>query len=365
MIKYISLKLIRGNVANPKISIILPVYNVEKWLHRAAKSLGEQTFADFEAWLVDDGSKDNSGKICDEIAQMDARFKVIHQENAGAAAARNAAIPKASGKYLYFMDPDDWAEKDMLQDMYVFAEKNNLELVVAGFYIDTYYKDEKFYQEMRTAPDIVYKSQNDFRANSHDLFDRQLLYAPWNKLYLREYLINNKICFPSTFWDDLPFNLDVIKDIKKVGCINKRYYHFLRARQEAENTKYRPDMYDKREEENTWLHELYKYWNINNPDVEEFLARRYSERLIGCVENLTCKNCKLSKGEKLAQIKKMISTPHAIDSFKKTKPKSKMMALMLKPLKKQNAKLTLKEGQFISFVKQNSTNIFARLKANR
>lgn len=352
-------------MANPKISIILPVYNVEKWLPRAAQTLEQQTFSDFEAWLVDDGSTDNSGKISDEISEKDNRFKVIHQENAGAASARNAAIPKTKGKYLYFMDPDDWAEKNMLKEMYDFAEKNALELVVAGYYIDTYYKDDKYYQETRTAPDVVYKNQNDFREDSYKLFDEQLLYTPWNKLYLRKYLIDNKITYPATFWDDLPFNLDVVRDIKKVGCMNKKYYHFLRARQEAENTKYRPDMYDKREEENTWLHALYKYWEINNDNVQEFLARRYSERLIGCIENLTCKNCNLSKKEKINQIQEMISTPQAIDSFNKTKPNSKMMEIMLKPLKAQNAKLTLKEGQFISFVKQNSTNIFARLKANR
>lgn len=349
----------------PKISIILPVYNVENWLNRAASTLQSQSFKDFEAWLVDDGSTDNSGNICDEIASKDTRFKVIHQNNAGAAAARNAAIPKATGKYLYFMDPDDWCENTMLEDMYSFAEKYSLELVITGFYIDTYYKQDKFYQETRTAPDAVYKSQDDFRENAYKLFDEQLLYSPWNKLYLREYLSKNKILFPATFWDDLPFNLDVIRNIRKVGCINKKYYHFLRAREEAENTKYRPDMYHKREEENNWMHELYKHWEIDGDDVEEFLARRYSERLIGCIENLTNKNCTLPKEEKLRQIKQMITTPQAIDSFKKTKPNSKMMEIMLKPLKKQNAKLTYKEGQFISFVKQNSTNIFARLKANR
>lgn len=350
---------------NLDISIIIPVYNVEKWLKRAADTLQSQTLSSFEAWLVDDGSTDNSGKICDEIAEIDRRFKVIHQKNGGAAAARNAAIPKASGKYLYFMDPDDWCEPEMLKEMFNFAEENSLELVVAGYYIETYYKDNKFYREFRNAPLKVYKNQEEFRQEAYKLFDEQLLYTPWNKLYLNKYIQENNIMFPNTFWDDLPFNLDVVKNIKHVGCMNKHYYHFLRARAEAENTKYRADMYDKREEENEWMHNLYNYWNIKTPESQEFLARRYSERLIGCVENLTNKNCDLSKEEKLNLIKDMISTEHAKESFELTKPKSKMMEIMLKPLKDQNAKLTLKEGQFISFVKQHSTNIFARLKANR
>ena len=91
----------------PKISIIIPVYNVEKWLQRCFDSLTEQTFVDYDVWMVDDGSKDDSGKLCDEFAKKDSRFHVIHQKNAGAAAARNTAFPHAKGEYFYFMDPDD------------------------------------------------------------------------------------------------------------------------------------------------------------------------------------------------------------------------------------------------------------------
>lgn len=91
----------------PKISIIIPVYNVEKWLQRCFDSLREQTFVDYDVWMVDDGSKDSSGKLCDEFAKKDHRFNVIHQKNAGAAAARNTAFPHALGEYFYFMDPDD------------------------------------------------------------------------------------------------------------------------------------------------------------------------------------------------------------------------------------------------------------------
>lgn len=352
-------------MTSPKISIILPVYNVERWIKKAVKSLQDQSFNDFEAFLVNDGSTDLSGQICNLISRNDNRFKVIHQKNAGAANARNTAIPKAKGKYLYFMDPDDWCEKNMLSDMYNFAEKNNLELAVAGYYIDTYYSKKKFYQEKRNAPNIVYKNQEEFRQNAYKLFDNQLLYTPWNKLYLNSYIQKNNLLYPDTFWDDLPFNIEVVKDIKKVGCINAHYYHFIRAREESENTKYRPDIYNKREEENKKLTNLFKYWNVSNDDVEEFLARRYSERLIGCIENLTNKNCDLTKEQKISEIYKMISTPHAIESFKKTKPNSSMMKIMLAPLRQQNAKLTYYEGKFISKVKENSTNIFIRLKANR
>ena len=124
-------------------------------------------------------------------------------------------------------------------------------------------------------------------------------------------------------------------------------------------------MYDKREEEHRWMNELYAYWNLNSPEIEEFLARRYAERLVGCIENVTNCNCTLSKEEKRAAIKQMISTPHAREALKKARPRTKMMHLVLAPLRMGNITLTMTESEFISWVRQNSTSLFARLKANR
>ena len=346
---------------SPAISVIIPVYNVESWLRRAVGSLQNQTCTSYEILLVDDGSTDGSGALCDKLADDDVRIRVIHQENQGAAAARNAAIEIARGDYLYFMDGDDWCDRTMLKDMYRVASEHNLDLLITGFTIDTYYDDEgKYYRELRNAPDRIFESQEEFRANACQLFDAQLLYAPWNKLYRRSYIKEKGIRFPGTFWDDLPFNLDVMREVERVGCIDGHYYHFLRARAESENTKYRPDMYDKREEEHRWMNELYAYWNLDSPEIEEFLARRYAERLVGCIENVTNRNCTLSKEEKRAAIKQMISTPHAREALKKARPRTKMMYLVLAPLRMGNITLTMTESEFISWVRQNSTSLFAR-----
>lgn len=351
---------------SPSISIIIPIYNVERWLRRAVNSLQNQTFSSYEILLVDDGSTDNSGILCDRLADDDMRIRVIHQENAGAASARNAAIAIARGKYLYFMDGDDWCDKNMLADMYKVASENNLDLLVTGFTIDTYYDNEgRYYREFRNAPDKIFASRDEFRNEACKLFDAQLLYAPWNKLYRREYLNEHNLRFPTTFWDDLPFNLDVMRDVERVGCLDGHYYHFLRARAESENTKYRADMYNKREEEHQWMRELFKYWNIDTPEVREFLARRYAERLVGCIENVTNKNCTLSSAEKKAAIREMISTPQAREALKLAKPRTKMMGVVLYPLRIGNVNLTMMQSSVISWVRQNSTNLFARLKANR
>ncbi len=121
-----------------KISIIMPVYKVEEYVGKAIESILAQTFTEFEFLIVDDGTPDRSGEICDQYAKKNQRIQVIHKENGGAPSARNTAIDIAQGKYVYFLDSDDWAEPQMLADMYELAEKHQAQLVVCGFYIDTY-----------------------------------------------------------------------------------------------------------------------------------------------------------------------------------------------------------------------------------
>ena len=97
---------------NPKISIIVPVYNAERYLHRCIDSILAQTFRDFELLLIDDGSKDNSGYICDEYAEKDERVKVWHKENGGVSSARNVGLDNARGEWVTFADSDDWLESN-------------------------------------------------------------------------------------------------------------------------------------------------------------------------------------------------------------------------------------------------------------
>ncbi len=348
-----------------KISIIMPVYGVEKFVGKAIESIQAQTLTEWELFAVDDGTKDSSGIICDEYAAKDPRIKVIHKENGGAPSARNIAIPKAQGKYMYFMDSDDWAEKTMLEDMYKLAEENNAQYVVTGYYIDTYYSDTEYVSQEQFQPSEVFATQQDFRENAYRLFDSNLLYTPWNKLFLSSYIHENGLLFPNTFWDDFPFNLSVIRGVERVVVSDKKYYHFMRARAESETAKYRPDMYAKREEEHGWMTDLYKEWGIDDENSREFLARRYIERFIGCVENITNPGCTLSSKEKKAEIKKMLANPTVKWSLANAKAKSGYMKIMLIPYRMKSTLLIYIESKTITFVKRRFTKLFAKLKAGR
>lgn len=348
-----------------KISIIMPVYKVEQYVGKAIESIQAQTLKEFEFLIVDDGTPDNSGKICDEYALKDARIHVIHKENGGAPSARNAAIDIAKGKYMYFMDSDDWAEPTMLEDMYNLAEQNKAQLVIAGFFIDTYYSENEYITNDFLTESAVFNNAGDFRNNAYKIFDKNLLYSPWNKLFLSSYLMENNLRFPETFWDDFPFVLSVIRDIERVVVTEKQYYHFIRARAESETAAYRPNMYEKREEEHAWMLELYKHWKVKDSNSKEMVARRYIERFIGCVENITNSKCTLTFGEKYQQVKKMLSAHNVKWALRFAVPKSKMMKIMLVPIKLNSAFWTLVECKVISAVKAKNVKLFATLKARR
>ena len=348
-----------------KISVIMPVYKVEKFIRKCIDSLLAQTLTEWELIAVDDGSPDNSGVICDENAAKDSRITVIHKKNGGAPSARNAAIPKARGEYLYFMDSDDWTESNMFEEMYSLAKKHNAQLVVSGYYIETYFSETKFYLQEQSLPSRVFETQKDFRDYAYKMFDKNLLYAPWNKLFLRSYVIDNEITFKNTFWDDFPFNLDVIKDIERVVLTENKYYHFMRARKESETAKYRPDMYKKREEEHVWMLTLYKYWGHEDAKSLEMIHRRYIERVVGCIENVTNEACTFSVKEKKAQIKMMINAKPTRIALKYAKPNTLMMKLMLIPIRIRSTEITYLEGKLISRVKDGNIKLFAKLKANR
>ncbi len=204
----------------PEVSIIIPVYNVELYLRHCLDSVLAQTFRDIEAILVDDGSTDDSGKICDEYAEKDARFRVVHQENAGLSGARNTGIEKARGSYLYFLDSDDWVERDTVEKLYEGVAGSGGQYAVCG-----YYKEAKprgyFSPQMR--PEADNRLGNLLRYAR-----KEFSYAVWNKLYRRSIVIENNLRFyeGEKYVEDHAFNLKYLLFCEKVSVIRAPLYHY-------------------------------------------------------------------------------------------------------------------------------------------
>ncbi len=170
------------------ISVVVPVYNVEKYLERCILSIINQTYQNLEIILVDDGSTDNSGVICDEFAQKDPRIKVIHKENGGLSDARNAGIKAASGDYIGFIDSDDYISHQMYEKLLVTLEENKADISICNYvYVDeiTGEEDKKMSSLSPIKTEVLTKHQGYEKLNAY--VDGYSFYVTaWNKLYKKE-----------------------------------------------------------------------------------------------------------------------------------------------------------------------------------
>lgn len=179
------------------VSVIVPVYNVEQYLERCVESIRNQTLKEIEIILVDDGSPDECPRLCDEYAELDERIKVIHKKNGGLSSARNAGIQNSRGKYIGFIDSDDYIESNMYEKLYEAAESNNVDMVMADCWKVTNQKKILKTCEIRSG---LYNNEDLEKEIYPKLIMRNSIeFGPilsvWNCLYKREILQENKLFF--------------------------------------------------------------------------------------------------------------------------------------------------------------------------
>ena len=167
-------------MAQPTLSIIVPVYNVEKYLAQCIDSILAQTFRNFELILVDDGSPDNCPALCDAAAQKDDRIRVIHQKNGGLSAARNAGLDIARGEWIGFVDSDDWIAPEMYETLYALVQKQEANLAICGFVM----VDEQGKPLMTPSPAPQVQSLT--REQAIGCISFMPFHVTWNKLYKRD-----------------------------------------------------------------------------------------------------------------------------------------------------------------------------------
>lgn len=200
------------------ISIIVPVYKAEKYINRCVDSILSQTFTDWELLLIDDGSPDNSGEICDGYARNDKRIRVFHKKNGGVSSARQKGQEEAIGEYTIHVDPDDWVEPEMLQELYAKAKEDDADMVICD-----YYTNEDVTQEY-----IKQQPVNlDSKVVLNELF-QQLHGSCCNKL-VRRACYSRKVNFPKGIncCEDLIWCVQVLMCRPKISYIGKAFYHYM------------------------------------------------------------------------------------------------------------------------------------------
>lgn len=204
----------------PAVSVIIPVYKVEPYLHRCVDSVLAQSFTDIEIILVDDGSPDNCGAICDEYAAQDARIHVIHKENGGLSSARNAGIRAAQGAYLMFVDSDDWIAPDMAKDMLQAIQENDCDMAICQYFIvrgDVVSRCTSGDQGVRVL------SQKE--AVSLLIEDKVITNHVWRRLYRKE--LFSSLRFPEgKAFEDIFIMLDLMLQCRNIAYLDQAYYYY-------------------------------------------------------------------------------------------------------------------------------------------
>lgn len=208
------------------ITIIVPVHNTQEYLQECLSSLCRQSYRDIEILIVDDGSEDGSGAICDSYAQKDSRIKVLHQKKGGLSAARNAALDIAQGEYLMFVDSDDYVEQNYVKDMLSEMEQHqDADMVICRFYNEVFQKNGIYQPQPCISQPEKYKlSGSEILTNRFGPLKTYYVVV-WNKLFRRK--IFESLRFPvGRICEDIWISMDVYQACREVICISKLLYHY-------------------------------------------------------------------------------------------------------------------------------------------
>ena len=274
-----------------KYSVIIPVYNVEKYIDRCLKSIISQNYDDLEIIVIDNGSTDSSGSICDTYASEYSNISVYHIENHGVGAARNFGLSKARGEFIYFVDSDDYLVGNLFAD---FADKLVSELDLAVF---SYYNsfEEDLTEKQRTEKSLPFKGNYDkdgFIKIFKELFLSDMLYTVWNKIYRREFLLENNLSFEQyELGEDVRFNLNVYRNVNRIFLSQDSYYVYVIGRKGSAMSSYNPKRIQYQLQELKMVDSLLSDWYLDSFDLDQTIKARI---LMSNIYNISKQNTQFS-----------------------------------------------------------------------
>ncbi|MED4787512.1 glycosyltransferase family 2 protein [Bacillus atrophaeus] len=296
---------------NPKVSVIIPVYNGEKYLRECLDSALNQTLKNIEVLVVDDGSTDSTRNILRYYEAIDERLKPIYQANQGPATARNNALKQAKGEYVVFLDSDDWVEPETYADMYEAAYNHSADIVFTDMvweYEDATKNCVHKYAVSANRPidraEIKAEILTDFLYNGS--------YGGVCKLFRKSFLEAHNIEFPSgkSLGEDWLFNMDAFTHCRTAYYIDKPHYHYRQVNSVSLMRKYNPDLFDSYINSDT-LERYVKRWGLYDDKVAVDLARRKCYIAVnGCIQNEFKPGSGKSVREKLALISEIVEHPN-------------------------------------------------------
>ena len=291
-----------------RVSIIMPVYNSEKYLRKAIDSVMKQSFPDFELILVDDGSEDGSGVICDEYGERYPNVKVIHKKNEGICSARNIGINCAQGEYIGFCDNDDEYLPNLIEDNYKLAKENNVDLMRYAKIKRIEKADGRTWESVSDIKDMFIEREK-FSRFYYNIRKEDTV---WTGLYRRSIIENSHIRFDETFrygHEDFNFNLCFLKHCEKLGFNSKAYYSWTQREAHSTSRKFHREYLEKICSN---LQLEYEFMvetcgnTVDNVEKNIFLTNAYVHSIL---DYFSIQTCDMSLSEKAEYLNKIRNHP--------------------------------------------------------
>lgn len=348
------------------LSVIIPVYNCEKYISKCVESLIAQDGDDYEIILIDDGSTDCSSEICKKFEKEYSNIIFLEQKNSGVSSARNRGIENANGRYITFVDSDDYVDYNYFKEIRKIALTKNIEIINFGFISEVQNEngDILSYDNINYL-EKYYTSYDQIKNDLIQLWDTHMLYNIWNKIYLKKIIDDNKIRFSKkNFGEDMEFNILFLEKINKFYNSDKCFYHYIKERKGSLTQSFNINLFEIRKDEYHYFNDYFKNNKIKFDDFIEFSSRRFIERVVGCIENIcSCSNIKLYN--KIKKIKLIINDKDTIIALKYARPHSIKMIIILFPMKIKLTCFVYIMCKFIGTVRKVSPGLFNKLKNKR
>lgn len=359
----------KSKAKKPYFTIVMPAYGVEKYIDRAILSIQKQTFDSWEIVVVDDCSKDKSGQIAGKYAEEDSRIKVVrHGSNKGLSAARNTGTEAAAGEYIWYMDPDDYVDATLLEQVHASIERSPAQAILFGHVEEYYDKKGKLQYTHSICPkEHYFQNAGEFRPHIIELEQETLYGYAWNKFYLLSHIRELKLEYENIrLIEDIVFNIKYFMDIETLNILPVTPYHYGKRMEANLTNKFVPDYFALHRQRIEMLFDQFSYWGICNEEVRRILGSLYARYILSALE----RNCNKQAGMNHMQRYKWCKAVFAQGLFNELIPiarakDSTALRIALVLFRWKRAILCLMMGRGIYIIRKFMPMIYSRVKSER
>lgn len=353
----------------PYFSIVMPTYGVEQYIGHAVQSILEQTCQDWEILIIDDCTPDKSVEMAEEVGKGDSRIRIVHHEkNKGLSQARNTGIQEAAGEYIWFMDPDDYVDSDVLEKVKTSLEKNPAEVVLFGL-IEEYYNKggELDYTHVICPEEKLFDNQEELRKAIIQ-YERETLYGyAWNKIYNLQYIRENRFQYKDVkLIEDIEFNIKYFMNIRRLNVLAITPYHYAKRLSANLTNKFVPEYFEVHRCRIELLYEQYKYWDLCTEEVRQTLGALYGRYIVSALERNCDKRSEMSYTDRYRWCRSIFCQSLFENLIPVARAKdSKVLSVALIFLRWKRTILCLVMGRGIHIIRNGMPMLYSKVKSGR